>query len=163
MAMKYNYLKGYDVVPDRQYLLMWGYRIGDLIRQDPSNYARPIFKVLLKALASLPACGSKRVWERRFIVYAGDFGDHFWVGIPGKMYHRVAKELGRSLESIPGFEFLEMGTVPHVPLVPEFLYDFGRVGEYCEEKLIGRTYRDKNWDSGISLEGRGCIPEGYMD
>lgn len=162
-TMKYNYLKNCDMVPDRQYLLMWGYRIADLIRQDDSNYARPVFKVLLKALRRLPATGSKRVWERRFIVYGGDYGDYFWIGIPGKMYHRVSEEIGRDLEQILGFELLEMGTVPFVPLVPEFLYDFGRIGEYCEDERAGTTYRDKNWDSGLNLEGRGWIPEGYLD
>lgn len=29
--MKYNYLKGYDMIPEKQDLLMWGFLIDDLI------------------------------------------------------------------------------------------------------------------------------------
>lgn len=78
--MIYNYLKNCDMIPDRQYLLMWGFNIDDLVKEDSGLYSRPVFKGLLQGLGYMFATNRKRIWERRFCIWAGDYGNHFWVG-----------------------------------------------------------------------------------
>ena len=161
--MIYNYLKNCDMIPDRQYLLMWGFNIDDLVKEDSGLYSRPVFKGLLQGLGSMFATNRKRIWERRFCIWAGDYGNRFWVGIPGRIYVKVWEHLGQYLQRVAGFEFFEMGTVPFIPLIPVFLYDYGRVCEYGSEDRVGKRYRDRIYDSGVVLEGRAWLPEGYLD
>ena len=123
--MIYNYMRDYDIIPDKQYLFIWGYRIKELIKKDKRIYSRPVLRELLRSLRSLPRTGKKRIWMRRFCIWAGDHGNYFCVGIPGKMYADVTQQLRIYLKQVPGFEFSENGTTPYVPLVPIFLYDYG--------------------------------------
>ncbi len=158
--MIYDFLEGHDLVPDRQYLLAWKFRMGDLACEDRELPLRPVYRALLRGLRTLPLSGDGRVWARRFGVWAGWRGECFRVGIPARMCTMVPEMLGRFFEPVPGYDTIELCLVPDIQLVPVFCYNYGRICEYGPADMVGKVYRDGVFGSGVLLEGRGLMREG---
>ncbi len=150
------------MIPDRVRLLLWGFLLEELTLLEPGNYALPVMRALLHALDEIGHCRARRLWERRFPVFAGDSEDHFWIGIPPRTHSLAVAIIKEHLSGVASYVIMEMGTTPWIPLVPMFLYDYGRIGEYCWSRDLGRSVRDRRFDSGVLLEKRGWISEGDL-
>lgn len=154
-----------DFIPDEQYVLVWGFYLAELIKGDPGFYALPVYRALIQGLCAVADSKNKRTRERKFTVWAGDYGDCFWIGIPGEISSNVSGLLDAQLRHVAGFQWMEFGTIPEMPLIPMYAYDHGKVIRYGNFVDAGKEYIDEtdSFGTGALLQVRAWFPEGYFD
>lgn len=153
-----------DIIPERAELLLWGYRIGDLAAAGGSKYSRPVFAAMIRGLDAISRSKSIGTRERRFTVWAGDFNNLFWMGVPERLASQAERVIARYMEEVPGFEAKECGATPGVPLIPVLCYQHGTIGEYRGDDFAGRTYVDRDeYGTGRVIQMRSWYPEGFLE
>lgn len=153
-----------DLIPERAELLLWGYRIDDLVAVYRGKYSRPVFAAMIRALDALSRSKSMRNRERSFTVWAGDCNGLYWMGVPERLAWQAERVIARYMEEVPGFDAKECGATPTVPLVPVLCYHHGEIGEYRGDDFAGKTYVDRDeYGTGRVIRLRSWYPEGFFD
>src|SRR5207247_16060 len=99
-----------------------------------------------------------------FIVWVGDSGQGFWVGVPQSTPQRVRDMLEVALQSVDGYEMSYKSPHLSFELVPGYRYEKGEVIEYLDE-LAGTTRvdGDEYYGSGLTIHYRARVPEGAIE
>jgi len=146
-----------DFISEYQDVLIWGFYF-ETLREGHSagDYSVPVRRALLSALRSISESKSKRIRGARFTIWMGDYGplnEFFCVGVPIRLMSRVTDMLSAHLTGLDGFEFLEGGSIPYVPLIPVYRYEAGKVIEYTsDESLAGKKKIDNEEEYGSGLK-----------
>ena len=154
-----------DYIPDEQYVLVWGFHLEGLIEAHPGFYALPVYRALIDGLCSVAASKNRKIRERKFTVWAGDYGDCFWIAVPGEISSAVSGLLDAKLRHVTGFQWMEFGTIPEMPLIPMFAYNHGKVIRYGDFDDAGKEDIDSEdrFGTGAAVQVRAWFPEGYFD
>jgi len=149
-----------DFISLNQRLICWGFRIEILEKSYEGCYGDPVKRALLQALKALSQSGNKRLRERSFTIWIGDYGWGYWVGIPSKISSDVVELIGKFLKSINGYEILEFGSVSVMSLIPKFRYEKRKVIEYSDFDLAGsERLDDEDWyGTGLVIHYRNTEP-----
>ncbi len=145
-----------DFISDYQEVLCWGFDSEVLMSAyGAANYSVPVRRALFAGFKAVAESGNRRVRERCFTVWMGDYGDenrYFWAALPGRMLHQVGEAVSSCFTGLRGFMFNEFGTVPRISLVPVYRYECGRVVEYAyEDSLAGRMRIDSEFGTGLTV------------
>jgi len=146
-----------DFISEYQDILIWGFYFETLLETyNVGNYSVPVRRALLCALRSISESKNKRIRGARFTIWMGDYGsqnEFFCVGVPIRLSSRVTDILSAHLTGLHGFEFLEGGSIPSVPLIPIYRYEAGKVIEYTsDESLAGKKKIDDEEEYGSGLK-----------
>jgi len=146
-----------DFISEYQDIMIWGFYF-ETLREGHSagDYSVPVRRALLSALRSISELKNKRIRGARFTIWMGDYGpqnEFFCVGVPSKLSYTVTDILSSYLTGLEGFEFLECGRIPYVPLIPVYRYEAGKVIEYTsDESLAGKKKIDDGEEYGSGLK-----------
>lgn len=140
----------FDLIPTPERLLCWGFELARLTEVHGDYYAPGMYKALLEGLQDLSNAVNKRLRERCFAVWGGDYSDSFWVGVPAALDSRVAKVLGQHFRGVAGYHTQEFGHAAALWLTVLFRYDNGQVIEYSDDSVAGQEYPDA-YGSGVKV------------
>ena len=142
-----------DYIPTQQYLISWGFNPESLDNTYRGANALPVTRALLHGLKAISESKNKRLRNRRFTIWMGDYYLWYWVGIPGRISCLVTDVLDRFFRKITGFETLGYGELATMQLVPMFRYEAGRVIQYVDMEVAGkeRVDGDDNFGSGLTM------------
>ena len=148
-----------DFISEYQDILIWGFHFEKLLETyETGDYSVPVRKALLLALRSISESKYKRIQGARFTIWMGDYGpqnEFFCVGVPSKLSYTVTDILSSYLTGLEGFDFLECGSIPYVPLIPIYRYEEGKVIEYTsDETLAGKKKKiddEEEYGSGLKI------------
>jgi hypothetical protein len=145
-----------DFISNRQEILLWEFSISELQRHyDVQIYSLPIEIELFRAIKAMAASGNKQLRERSFTIFMGDCGpgfELFAVGVPAKTSSRVTDLITGCFENIRGYETMEYGQIPFVPLIPCYRYDHGAMFEYTKDYFMaGKRRADDAVISGMGV------------
>ena len=135
----------------------------EVLEKTATIYSTPVIKALLSGLRELMQSRNKRVRERAFTIWGGDyfaFDSYFVVAVPRELPVQVTEVLRRRFELVEGYSTMEGGSLPIVPVVPWFRYEGGTVIEYSDDSMCGKTRLDddENYGSGLMLHFRQNLP-----
>ncbi len=149
----------FDILPERQELLCWGFDARVLGELSGDMYARPVYRAVISSMGALAGSCNRRLRERAFTVWAGDWGKLFWCALPLGMHGGALRLMGGFLSAVPGYRCTETGRIPDIPLVPSFRYQRGVPGLYTDEGGWGVSLVDDDpeYGTGLTLWGRGWI------
>jgi len=148
-----------DFISDRQEILLWEF--DSAILQSAYNtytYSLPVEIELFRALKKISESKNKSVREKKFTIFLGDCGSQFElfaIGVSAKINSRISEIITGCLEDIHGYETIEYGQIPYVPLIPKYRYDCGNVYEYTSEtRKVGKFRKDDAVIAGLKLQYR---------
>ncbi|MDI6872066.1 MAG: hypothetical protein QME79_12135 [Bacillota bacterium] len=149
-----------DFIAETQPFWCYEFEIETLERESDGDYGYPPMKALLRALGEVKSHRNKRVRERAFTVWVGDYGPHFCIAVPEKLAAPVVLLIRRHLKAIPGYCGEESGY--GLPLVPTFRYEYGDLIWYVDLDSAGEDLIDDEengrFGSGFVLKRRTSLP-----
>ena len=118
----------------------------------------PVEIELFRALKKIFESKNKTVREKKFTIFLGDCGSQFElfaIGVSAKINSRVSDIITGCFEDIHGYETMEYGQIPYVPLIPKYRYDCGNVYEYTSEtRKAGKFRKDDAVIAGLKVQYR---------
>lgn len=153
-----------DFIPEHVHLSTWGFDIETLQSHSGNTYDTHVVRALLGALAVLGGSTDSTARGCDFVIWLGDRGKGFWVGVPSSVPDAVKTLLAASFRSVPGYEMPLNSPDFSYLLVPRYRYAQGQVIEYAGE-LAGtsRTDDEKWYGSGLTIHYRDRVPEGAVE
>jgi hypothetical protein len=153
------YEKYTDFISDNQDILIWEFDSQAIQKgYDVSTYTLPVEIQLFRALKKIAESKNKSIREKKFTIFYGDFGtanELFGVGIAGRTTVKVSEIITGVFEEVNGYQTMEFGKIPWVPLIPWYRYENGLVIEYTyESRLAGKYRKDDATIAGIKIQYR---------
>lgn len=148
-----------DIISDWLFITCWAFDIKGLKETSGSgDYTEPVRIALLRSLGEIANSRNKRIRERSFTIFMGDFGEgnqNFGIGIRDSTYRKVKNIFLKEFEATNGFLYETNDRMPFAPFVPCYRYIHGNVIEYTfEDSLVGKKYVDSNYGSGLTIKYR---------
>lgn len=148
-----------DFISDRQYITYWGFDTFGLKKnEDSGNYSMPVRKALFGALSKIARSRNKRIRERSFTIFMGDYGStfqYFGIGIRHSTFRMVKDIFESYFSNVIGYEHEDYDRMPYIPFIPVYRYINGKIIKYTyEEKLAGRVIIDDMFDTGLLIKYR---------
>jgi hypothetical protein len=157
-----------DFISDYQHILIWEFDSQVIQKNyDTYSYSLPVEIQLFKALKKIAESKNKTIREKKFTIFMGDFGsafELFGIGICSRTNAKVKEVITGLFEEIKGYQAMEYGRIPFVPLIPKYRYENGLVIEYtAESKLAGKFRKEDSEISGLKILYRMCESADGLD
>ncbi len=145
-----------DFISDYKDILCWGFAFETLMSAySTEDYSMPVRRALFQGFEAIAVSGNRRVRERHFTVWMGDYGSenqYFCVAVPFWMLQRAKDVLDSVFTGVQGFMFMECCAIPYMPLIPIYRFEYGIVVEYTyEESMSGKMKIDTEYGTGLSV------------
>lgn len=127
------------VRPDPLPVLCWIFD-ADQIEADygTCRYSAPVEDALITALSRIASSKSARIRDRAFPVFGGDLrvSPLYAVAVPATLPDSITSKLTRAFEGVRGYQGMELGQIPDLPLTRGFTYAHGvlRIHRWSESK-----------------------------
>ena len=91
-------------------------------------------EALLEALEALGKSENRRLRDRAFKVWGGDYGPHYWIAVPANLPAGVKTLLFDRLGKAEGYATFDHGRAGRMSLLPIYRYDRGAVAESGDDE-----------------------------
>lgn len=139
-----------DFIAEDQYVFCYAF--------DPEA-DKPIPELLM-ALKAVGESRNRKVRDRCFTVWGGDFAPYYWIAVPGNLSAEVTDLLYARLGKARGYTTFDHGMTGRMGIRPIFRYDHGAVATYAAEDEGGTSCVDDG--SGLTIHCRVQMPAFLM-
>ena len=149
-----------DYRSENHSLVCWEFSPEELEQRYGSYYGLHVKSVLLQGLKSLATSRNKKLRDRRFTIWMGDYGSYYLLGVSSQLSSQVTRLLERFFVEVVGYKTSEFDDLSKLLLKPAFRYESGRVIEYSDESVVGtEKIDDDEWyGSGLTILHRIAAP-----
>jgi hypothetical protein len=149
-----------DYISENHSLFCWEFSPEELEQHYGSYYGLHVKSALLQGLKSLAMSRNKRLRDRRFTIWMGDYGPYYLLGVSSQLSSQVTRVLERLFVEVVGYKTSEFDDLSRLRLKPVFRYESGRVIEYSDESVVGtEKIDDDEWyGSGLTILHRMAAP-----
>ncbi len=145
-----------DIISDWLFISCWCFDIEGLkTNPDSGDYTDPVRKSLMCGLAKIASSRNKRIRERSFTIFMGDYGDgfqYFGIGIRYSTYKIIKDIILSEFITIKGFLYETNDRLPYAPFIPVYRYIHGKIIEYTyDDSRVGKKRIDNLYKSGLSI------------
>jgi hypothetical protein len=150
-----------DIISDKQTLQCWGFDINTLKENGISDYTRNVRDAILYSLQNITESKNKRIRDRAFTVFIGDYGndfEFFAAGIKITIDKRIKQIITTNFQSVQGYYESFGEATPYISLTPEYRYTYGKIFQYTfEDSKIGKKVIENIYGKCVTLFHREWI------
>ena len=147
-----------DFISDKLPVYCWGFSVNELKKLNASDYSIPVRIAVLNSLLKISNSANKRICERAFTVFIGDYGDefeNFAAGIRYSTDKKVKSIHSENLNTLPvkceSFE----DNIRYIHLLPEYRYSFGKIYQYTyDDEKIGKRQIEDSYETEAEIQYR---------
>jgi len=145
-----------DYISENRSVFCWEFSPEELEQHYGSYYGRPVKRALLQGLKLLAMSRNKRLRDRSFTIWMGDYGPYYFLGVSNRLSSQVTQLLERYFFEVVGYKTSEFGSLSELLLEPAFRYENGHVVEYSDESVVGteKVDDDEWYGSELTLTHR---------
>ena len=145
-----------DFISDYQDLIYWGFDYQTLQEvYATGDYSQPIREALFKVFETLSKSNNSFIKYRHFTVFMGDYGPKnrlFGVGILSSSSGKIIDIFSKYFKEITGYEYMGGSSIPWVPFLPVYRYEYGLIIEYMNDNdIAGKKVYDQEFGTGLKI------------
>ncbi len=145
-----------DFISDYQDILICEFNSSIIQKSyNEQTYSFPVKAQLFNALKIIADSKNKSIREKKFTIFMGDFGsafELFGIGIKSKITTKITDIISSCLNEVKGYETMEYGRIPFVPLIPCYRFESGIIVEYTSNtEIIGKMGMDEEFGTGLEI------------